>query len=417
MLGGVRSGKSEVAERLAGAGASAGPVTYVATGLPGDEDFAARVALHRARRPAHWSTIEEPRAVPPLLARLPGPVLLDALGTWIANDPHADVGELVTALTTRQGDTVVVSEEVGLGVHPPTEIGRLFADRLGETNRRVAEVADRCLLVVAGRVIELPAGPAPRGRGPAPLPDDRPLRAALAFLTPLGGAVTPGPRAFSWFPVVGAALGLVLGAVWWAADRLVGPLVAAAVVVVADLVLTGALHFDGLVDSADGLLAHLPPERRLAVMQDPAVGAFGVAAGGSCLLLRTVALAELGGLSGLGHPRPWLLAGLWSLSRTSMAVVARTLPYARREGLASAFGPDRSWTAVAVGGGALALALGFVDDPFTPVTLAVAAWAAAAVHRLARRRLGGFTGDVLGAAGVSGETAGLLVAAAVGILR
>ena len=410
VIGGVRSGKSDVAERLVGAG----PVTYLATGLVSDEDFADRVARHRARRPPRWSTVEEPRAVPQLLTRLPGTVLVDALGTWIANDPCADIGELVTALTTRAGDTVVVSEEVGLGVHPPTEIGRLFADRLGEANRRVAEVADRCLLVVAGRVIELPAGNMRPTAGEVAPPDDlRPhdgLRAALAFLTPLGGAATPGPRAFSWFPVVGALTGLILGAIWWPADQLIGPLAAAAVVVVADLVLTGALHFDGLVDSADGLLPHLPRDRRLAVMAQPDVGAFGVAAGGSCLLLRTTALAELGLL---GEPRPLLLAALWSVSRTSMAVAARLLPYARGNGLATSFGPDAGWTAIAAGGGILALGLGVADHPLTPVALVAAVAAAAAVHRLARRRLGGFTGDVLGAGGVVAETVGLLVAAGV----
>src|SRR5581483_4475098 len=166
VLGGVRSGKSEVAERLAGPG----PGTYVATGLvsPGDDDFAERVARHRARRPEGWVTVEEPRAVPAVLARLHGPVLLDALGTWIANDLRPDIDGLVAALVGRGDDTVVVSEEVGLGVHPVSDVGRLFADRLGEANRRVAEVADRCLLVVAGRVIDLPAGGVATGGGTPP---------------------------------------------------------------------------------------------------------------------------------------------------------------------------------------------------------------------------------------------------------
>ena len=180
VLGGVRSGKSEVAERLAGPG----PGTYLATGLiaPGDDDFADRVARHQARRPPSWVTVEEPRAVPGLLARLHGAVLLDALGTWIANEPRADIDGLVESLVTRRGDTVVVSEEVGLGVHPVTEVGRLFADRLGEANRRIAEVADRCILVVAGRVIDLPPGglpptgdpafPAESGPPPQPVPLD-----------------------------------------------------------------------------------------------------------------------------------------------------------------------------------------------------------------------------------------------------
>src|SRR5581483_7874108 len=250
VLGGVRSGKSEVAERLAGPG----PGTYLATALvsPGDDDFAERVARHRARRPAGWATVEEPRAVPAVLARLHGPVLLDALGTWIANDVRPDVDALVAALVTRHGDTVVVSEEVGLGVHPVSEVGRLFADRLGEANRRVAEVADRCLLVVAGRVIELPPDAALAGGGGGDvsmetlLGVDAPvhgsgLRQAVTFLTPFGPAATPTPAALAWFPVVGAVIGLLLGGVWWAAEAAMGPLPAAAVVVAADLAFTGAL--------------------------------------------------------------------------------------------------------------------------------------------------------------------------------
>jgi cobalamin 5'-phosphate synthase/cobalamin synthase len=406
VLGGVRSGKSEVAEHLVGPG----PVTYVATGLVTDDDFAARVARHRARRPAAWTTVEEPRAVPQALARIHGPVLLDALGTWIANDSGADLDALVAALTSRPGDTVVVSEEVGLGVHPVTEVGRAFADTLGEANRRVAEVADRCLLVVAGRVVELPAGGPGRPVPPAPAREAGGLRTALAFLTPLGGAALPGPGALTWFPVAGALLGLVLGAVWWLAEDLLGPLAGAAVVVVADLFLTGALHFDGLVDSADGLLPHLPPERRLAVMAEPGVGAFGIAAGTSAVVLRTAALASL------GDPRPLLLGALWTASRTLMAVVVRSMPYARSDGLASAFraeGADPR--GVGLGGLALAIALAMADHPATAGSVIVCVVSGGAVHRLARRRIGGFTGDVLGAGALTGETVGLLVAAGAGL--
>ena len=432
VLGGVRSGKSEVAERLAGPG----PGTYLATGLvaSGDDDFAGRVARHRARRPPSWATVEEPRAVPELLSRLHGVVLLDALGTWIANDiGRADIDGLVDALVRRTGDTVVVSEEVGLGVHPVSEVGRLFADRLGEANRRVAEVADRCLLVVAGRVVELPSGCASREGGPSagqadPASAAAPValsgsapsaaasangfRQAVAFLTPLGGAAAPSPAAFLWFPVVGALLGLALGGLWWAAGDRLGPLAAAALVVTADLGLTGALHFDGLLDSADGLLPHLPGERRLAVMAEPHVGAFAVAAGGSALLLRTVALAAFAGA------RPLLLAALWCLSRTTMAVTARGLPYARREGLASSF-LDRAaaagvhpWTVPALGG-LLAIGLAALDDPRSILAVVVAGLGGLGIVALAERRLGGFTGDTLGAAGVVAETTGLLAAVAV----
>ena len=230
------------------------------------------------------------------------------------------------------------------------------------------------------------------------------MRRALAFLTPFGGAAVPSPSALSWFPVVGAGMGLTLGAIWWAADRLWAAPVAAAVVVAADLALTGMLHFDGLVDSADGLLPPLDPSRRLEVMADPAAGAFGVGVAGVVLLLRWTSLAALA-------PSPVRLGALWCASRLAMAEFARAVPYARPAGLATAFlqpGPHRLPIAGLVLG-ALLTAFGGGD---AVVGVAVLGIGAAGVVALAVRRLGGFTGDVLGAAGMVGETVGLLAAAA-----
>src|SRR5581483_9730010 len=170
----------------------------------------------------------------------------------------------------------------------------------------------------------------------------------------------------------------------------------------------------GLLDSADGLLPHLRPERRLAVMADPHPGAFAVAVGAGTLLLRTAALA------GFAAVRPWLLVALWCLSRTAMAVTALTGRYARSHGLASAFlvGPAappgrRAWLVPTVVGVVLPFGLGAVADPRSVVALVAAGLAAAGVAWLARRRIGGFTGDTLGAAGVVAETVGLLTAVAV----
>jgi adenosyl cobinamide kinase/adenosyl cobinamide phosphate guanylyltransferase len=156
VLGGTRSGKSEVAERIAAE--LDGPVTYVAAAVAGeDPDLAARIAAHRARRPASWTTVEGPADLPALLSALDGTVLVESTGSWIAAQPDldADVDGLCRAATTRRGDTVFVGEEVGLSVHPPTEVGRRFVDAVGVCNRRLADVADRVLLVVAGRSIEL----------------------------------------------------------------------------------------------------------------------------------------------------------------------------------------------------------------------------------------------------------------------
>jgi adenosyl cobinamide kinase/adenosyl cobinamide phosphate guanylyltransferase len=117
----------------------------------------ARVAMHRARRPSSWSTLECGSALPEALRATPGVVLVDSLGTWLASAPDlcADVPGLIDALVARTEPTVLVGEEVGLAVHPPTQVGRDFTDRLGELNTAVATIADEVLLVVAGRVLVL----------------------------------------------------------------------------------------------------------------------------------------------------------------------------------------------------------------------------------------------------------------------
>ncbi|HXW38874.1 MAG TPA: adenosylcobinamide-GDP ribazoletransferase, partial [Acidimicrobiales bacterium] len=156
-------------------------------------------------------------------------------------------------------------------------------------------------------------------------------RAAVSFLTPFGRATEPSASAFAWFPTVGAAMGALLGLLWWAAAHLWPAAVVAAIVVGADLGLTGLLHIDGLVDTADGLLPHLSRERRLAVMREPSIGAFGIAAGAAVLLARFAAIGSI-------HPSVLLLVGIWCGSRAVMAVAPSLLPYARGDGgLATSF--------------------------------------------------------------------------------
>lgn len=235
------------------------------------------------------------------------------------------------------------------------------------------------------------------------------MRSALGFLTPFGPATTPGPHTLRWFPVVGAGIGALVGTVWWASSRAWGPTpVPAALAVAADLALTGMLHMDGLADSADGLLPHLSQDRRLEVMSRPDIGAFGLTVTAAVLLLRFAALesqrAEIA-----------LVAGVWCLSRTMMVAATVWMPYAKKTGLASAFLGDARAASVTVvlGGTGAAVALAFWGrGPAGIAGLAVGAVSGAAVMALARRRLGGFTGDVLGATAVVTETVALVVTAA-----
>jgi adenosyl cobinamide kinase/adenosyl cobinamide phosphate guanylyltransferase len=162
VVGGTRSGKSEVAEQIAQR--LGGEVTFVAPGQVGDDDpeMAARVAVHRERRPSAWRTVEceeEGVDLVEIVAKLDGTVLVDSLGTWVARAPgmRVDTSALLDTVRERSGSAVLVSDEVGLSVHAPTEAGRRFAEELGLVNAAVAAVADRALLVVAGRVAPLAA--------------------------------------------------------------------------------------------------------------------------------------------------------------------------------------------------------------------------------------------------------------------
>ena len=169
VTGGVRSGKSGHAESLL-----TGAVTYLAPGPSRDDaDWAARIAAHRARRPAEWTTVESHDLVG-VLARTDGHLLVDCMAAWLTAvlDERrlwdADVGtvegvvdalvtEAVNVLRVRdQGEhTVLVTDEVGFGVVPEHRSGRLFRDLLGTVNQRIATACDEVHLVVAGRVIRL----------------------------------------------------------------------------------------------------------------------------------------------------------------------------------------------------------------------------------------------------------------------
>lgn len=231
------------------------------------------------------------------------------------------------------------------------------------------------------------------------------MRAALAFLTVVGGPVAPGRLASAWFGVVGALVGGAVGLAWWGAGELWPPLLAAVVAVAFDAGLTGLLHLDGLADTADGLLPPVDRARRLAIMSTPDVGAFGLVVVALTLAVRIAALAAL-------TPDPLLVVGLWAAARAAMALTMALVPYARRTGLASPFAGRP--TAAAGAGVAAGLVVAAVarGGASGAATAAAAVVAFGAVVALAVRRLGGYTGDVLGAAGVMAETAGLLVAAA-----
>jgi adenosylcobinamide-GDP ribazoletransferase len=237
------------------------------------------------------------------------------------------------------------------------------------------------------------------------------VRRALSFLTVLGRAAEPDARTLSWFPLVGLVVGAIVGGAWWAAGKAWAAPVAAVVAVAVDAAVTGCLHLDGLADAADGLLPPVDRSRRLEIMADPRVGAFGAVALVLVLGLRTAALASV-------TAAPLMIVALWCGSRTLMGVAARVLPSAHAAGgTAASFTGDPAspaqWApSAALGTCAAVVAAVFASGAHGLADLGAELLGAGAVLWLALRRLGGTTGDVLGAAGVVGETIGLLALAA-----
>jgi adenosylcobinamide kinase/adenosylcobinamide-phosphate guanylyltransferase len=162
VLGGARSGKSRFAERLV-AESGLEPV-YIATAERGDIEMAERIAHHRNRRGDRWRTVEAPLALESALQGEAGEgraVLVDCLTLWLSNLMHAgaDLQSRTAALcnTVRRapGLSVIVSNEVGLGLVPDTPLGRKFRDAQGRLNQAVADIADRVVFVAAGLPLDL----------------------------------------------------------------------------------------------------------------------------------------------------------------------------------------------------------------------------------------------------------------------
>ena len=162
ILGGVRSGKSREALRLATAMPRGSRGAFLATAQAFDGDMEARIARHRAERPAGWATLEEPYDVVAACESLEGRVdvvVLDCVTLWVANlllrgDVETSILAAADALAgyfaERRFSLIIVSNEVGAGVHPPTDVGLRFRDALGGVNQRIAAAADRVRYMVAG---------------------------------------------------------------------------------------------------------------------------------------------------------------------------------------------------------------------------------------------------------------------------
>jgi adenosylcobinamide kinase/adenosylcobinamide-phosphate guanylyltransferase len=162
ILGGARSGKSTLAE--ARAEAAAGEVVYIATAEAHDDEMAARIDAHRARRPEGWHTIEAPHALTAALLEAAAPgrlVIVDCLTLWLSNrlgagaEVAADQAALLAALKDLPGEIVLVSNEVGQGIVPDNAMARTFRDAAGRLNQAVAAACERVTYVVAGQPLTL----------------------------------------------------------------------------------------------------------------------------------------------------------------------------------------------------------------------------------------------------------------------
>ena len=230
----------------------------------------------------------------------------------------------------------------------------------------------------------------------------------MSFLTVLPVANpdgSPGERlGRAYFPAIGALTGLAAGVAFAVLSAFMTPLLAAACAIAFLVVLTGAIHLDGLADSADGLLGGGDAARRLEVMRDPRLGTYGVVAIVLVLVLSVAALSAMPPARGLAA---LVVAG--ALSRLAVLAVIGFVPYVRSSGLGvAAWDPQHRARDLAFGSAAAVLA-GALDSRRALIALPFVALTALAVALLARRRVGGATGDVCGATAELCQLATLLV--------
>lgn len=177
VLGGASSGKSRFAEEIA---ARFGSVTYIATAAVDDNEMSLKVAEHQKRRPAHWRIIEATGGEPPvsLTGAKTDLILFDSVTLYVSGimakceEPIGCLEDMVKELRKGAGEVVLVSDEIGQGVVPPTKAGRRFRDLLGLVNQKLAETADNVYFVIAGVPLlikggggDLPAGRKREGAG------------------------------------------------------------------------------------------------------------------------------------------------------------------------------------------------------------------------------------------------------------
>lgn len=167
ILGGARSGKSSYALKLAKE--SQKPVTFIATAQAFDDEMSTRIQNHKAERPANWQTLELPLHIAPNIFQIKSDVVIfDCITLWVTNlmmqfikddlvdealfiqTAQAEAEALLTSLRNTEREWLIVSNEVGLGLVPPYQIGRVYRDALGWVNQRLAQEADKVILMVAG---------------------------------------------------------------------------------------------------------------------------------------------------------------------------------------------------------------------------------------------------------------------------
>lgn len=241
------------------------------------------------------------------------------------------------------------------------------------------------------------------------------LAVAVAFLTRVPvrhrSTLAPGAlaRAALWFPAVGALVGAVLGGTRLAAELALPAGAATVLGLAAAIVLTGGLHEDGLADTADGLGAHVPRERRLEIMRDPRVGTFGLLA---VVLVVLLAFSLLASLTAEGCLRAAVAGHV--LARWAMLLHAASAPPARPDGAGALLRVTPATLSVAtVAAGALVVAT--VGPAAGAVAAATAIAVAAAASLATRRVIGGATGDTYGAVGKVTEVAAFAAVVAAGI--